>query len=377
MNSSFINFYEFSKLHHGELKKKWLEAMEEIFTKNSFIEGPANFALEKKLSEFFQTKYCSLVANGTDALEIALQSLDLPPKSFVALPTVSFYASAEAICNAGHIPLFIEVDSQGLMDIDHLEKALELYPIKAVMPVHLFGLPVDTAKITQLCRSLGVSIIEDAAQAFGTLLPSTHSPLGSSGNILCLSFYPTKNLGAFGDAGAILYSEEEIHSRILSLRNHGRSPNGYALLGRNSRCDHIQATTLLLKFEESLELNKKRREIACLYHEFLAPLVSRGLELIPKEFLPTSSWHLYPLKLPQGTNKQQVLEKLKSHSIGAVGHYYAAPLPKEKTLENFLVFPKLGPSCDFTQRVICLPMHPYLTLEQIKFTCEALASCLA
>jgi len=290
-------------------------------------------------------------------LEIALKSQDIGHGDSVAIPGITFFATAEAVINVGATPVFVDVDPlTGLMDPASLERVGKEKKIKAVMPVHIYGLPAPMGKINSICSSHKWKIIEDGAQACGTFLPS--GPVGSNKNALTtFSFYPTKNLSAMGDAGAILLHDDATAEKIKSLRNHGRGATG--MVGRNSRCDHIQAAVLLLKLREIENQNKKRKEIARLYHEQLAQLPCR---LLPRSYLETSSWHLYPIFLGDAQEREELQAFLTDSGIGS-SPYYLLSMPQEEALQAYSGERKNADA--MAGKALCLPIHPFMTERHV------------
>ncbi|MCO4794495.1 MAG: DegT/DnrJ/EryC1/StrS family aminotransferase, partial [Bacteriovoracaceae bacterium] len=264
-----VPFYDFQKLHNPEFQTKIKERFSEIIDQNGFVEGRFNHSFEERFAKLQKAKHCLLVANGTDALEISLLAYGLEPGDRVAVAGITFYASGEAVLNMGMIPVYVDVDPKsGLMCPESLERVVDKYEIKAVMPVHIYGLPADMKAIDEICHSRNIPVIEDAAQAQGGYTYT--GPVGSGKNLVTFSFYPTKNLAAFGDAGAILTDDDELAEIIKTIRNHGRS--SLEMMGRNSRCDHLQAAVLDLKLDSIEEQNQSRKKIASMYHQALKDL---------------------------------------------------------------------------------------------------------
>lgn len=353
-----VTFYNFTKLHDEDFRNEMMERFKEIINNNAFVEGKWNAEFEKDFAKMQGAKHCLLVANGTDSLEISLQALDMNQGDYVAMPSISFYATAEAVLNRGGIPVFVDVNPiTGLIDLESFKRIIKKYPVKFVMPVHIYGLPVDIDGLQSICNEHKIKIIEDAAQGQGGELKS--GPIGSSGNLTSFSFYPTKNLGAMGDAGAILTNDDSLKDKILSIRNHGRSPNGHALIGRNSRCDHVQAAFLHLRLKKTPEQNKKRKEIAKKYLEVLSGL---NLRLVPNEYINSSSWHLFPIGLPSREKKYALKDYLTSKGIGS-SLFYEKSLPEEKPLLQF--DGEKEKAFAFAANTLCIPMNPFLSENEI------------
>lgn len=363
-----IPFYNFEELHHDKFRGEIKERISKIIDQGSFVEGEYNGLFEKEFAQKQKSKHCLLVANGTDALEISLLAYGIKPGDKVGIPGITFYASGEAVLNIGAIPVHIDIDpTSGLMCPESLERILKDHDLKAVMPVHIYGLPANIDAIEKICAPKDIKIVEDAAQAQGTFL-SKGNPVGSSNNLTTFSFYPTKNLSAFGDAGCILFQDDSLVEKIIAIRNHGRGSD--KLLGRNSRCDHIQAAVLQLKLAEVDGLNQNRKAIAKKYHELLEGL---PFELLDSKFLELSSWHLYPIQFESVANREKAQKALQEKKIGCTA-FYEKSMADEKVLSQFE-----GESTnarDFAGKTLCLPIHPFLKEDDQKVIADVLKKAL-
>ena len=365
-----IGFYNFQKLHDQEFQQAVLKRFEEIVSKNAFVEGEYNKSFEAGFAKMQQAKHCDLVANGTDALEIALQAYGIGHGDKVAVQAISFYASAEAIINVGATPVFVDVEPEtGLMCTESLQRIVDQHDIKAVMCVHIYGLPADIEAIGKICAPKGIKIVEDGAQSQGGFY-ANGKPIGSSDNLITYSFYPTKNLGAFGDAGAILSSDSKLSEEIVSIRNHGRSPNGHKLIGRNSRCDSLQAAVLDLKLNSIEEQNKDRKKIAKWYFEELKDL---NINLVDEKYIDLSSWHLFPIRLETKEKKYALKEFLGSKQIGSA-LFYEKAMPEEVPLHN--VEGEKDNAITFAHQTLCLPMNPFMSQDDVKEVAAAIKEFL-
>ena len=355
-----VSFYDFKSLHDNTFQKQVKERISKILEENSFIEGEFNTKFEKEFSSMQKTNHCLLVANGTDALEISLKAIGIKEGDLVGLPGITFFATAEAIINVGAKPVFIDVSpSTGLLCPKSFSRVASSYDLKAVIPVHIYGLPAPIFEIELIAKKHNILIIEDAAQAFGAFHDENQSqPIGSSNNLITYSFYPTKNLSAIGDAGAILTKCEKTAAKIKSIRNHGRGSNN--TIGRNSRCDHIQAAVLHLKLQNAEKLNNQRKLIAKLYYKYLPELK----DALPNDkFLEVSSWHLFPLKLESIEVRKALQQHLQEANIGCAP-YYEKSMSQEDTLRGFKG--EFEEAEKLAGRVLCLPMTPFLDEKSIK-----------
>lgn len=354
-----VGFYDFARLHDEEFKKNVMERFEKIVNTNAFVEGEYNTSFENRFAKMINAKHLHLVANGTDALEIALQAYGVGSGDKVAIAAISFFATAECVVTQGATPIFVDVDPQtGLMCPESLERILAKHDIKAVIAVHIYGMPAPMEKINALCASKGIPVVEDGAQSHGGKYENGN-PIGSNDNLVTFSFYPTKNLGAFGDAGAITSYSKDLSNKILSIRNHGRSPEGHILMGRNSRCDHLQAAVLDLKLENFEVQNEQRRVVAKMYFEKLKDL---PIEMVPEKYLPISSWHLFPIRLSTREEKYALKEHLAKSSIGSA-LFYEKAMAEELPCAD--IEGEKKNALPFAAKTLCIPMNPFITPEQV------------
>tara|TARA_B100001971_G_scaffold129103_1_gene119034 strand:+ start:75365 stop:76471 length:1107 start_codon:yes stop_codon:yes gene_type:complete len=356
-----VGFYNFKELHNEKLQADIIERFKEIVSKNAFVEGEYNTKFEQEFADYIQANHCLLLANGTDALEIGLQAYDIKPGDKVAISAISFFATVECVINQGAHPIFVDVDPEtGLICPDSLERIVNKYPdIKAVIPVHIYGLPAPIEKIQPICDAKGIAIVEDGAQSHGGKYENGKM-IGSSANLCTYSFYPTKNLGAFGDAGAITAPNKKMADKIMSIRNHGRSPDGHKLFGRNSRCDHLQAAVLDLKFQSFPKQNEQRKEVAKKYFD---KLKDSKVELVPEKYLDISSWHLFPIRLSNKEEKYAMKEHLSKKGIGSA-LFYEKAMPEEKPCVDFPG--EKEKAIEFAAKTLCIPMNPFVTDDEIK-----------
>lgn len=357
-----VPFYNFHDLHDEELRNQVKEMIGEIIDNNAFVEGKYNAEFEEKFAKMQGAKHCLLLANGTDALEISLLAYGIKPGDKVGVPGITFHASAEAVLNVNAEVVHIDVDPKtGLICPESTERMIKEHDLKAIIPVHIYGLNAPIAELEEVCAKYDVKIIEDSAQAQGTFYKNG-KPVGSSNNLVTFSFYPTKNLGAFGDAGAILTNDDELAKRIVVIRNHGRGDdNAY---GRNSRCDHMQAAVLVAKLPKIENYNLQRKEVAKKYHEALKDL---SVQLLPEEYIQSSSWHLYPLQLESVALREKVQAHFKEVGIGCTPFYESA-LVDQKPIDKCPGEYEVARS--FAGKTICLPMHPFITDEDVNFIKE-------
>jgi len=344
-----------------------------------FIQGPEVDELEAKLAEFCGAKHAVGVSSGTDALQIAMMAEGIGPGDAVFLPAFTYTATAEVPLVLGATPVFVDVE-EGSFNIDLadlarrialVEKEGRLRP-RAVIGVDLYGLPANWPAIQDLCAAKGMFALDDAAQAFGASLHGRR--LGTWAQATACSFYPTKTLGCYGDGGAILTDDADRAELYRSLRTHGEGRTRYEVLrtGMNGRLDSIQAAILLAKLPLLEAELKARRQVAAWYAERLAPPV-----LTPQGFTGAeSAWGIYTIRLPDAATRGRVQASMQAAGVPSA-IYYPKPLhlqPAYAAAHRAAVAggpPPLPVSEALCERVLSLPMHPYLTEEQAGRVCAA------
>lgn len=337
---------------HSQLFTQIQDAIYTVIDNSRFVGGDPVVDFERNFAKYCQTEYCLGVGNGTDALEIAIASLDLPLGSEIIVPANSFVASAEAIVNTGHIPVFIDCDinSHGLC-IEQLESVINTNT-RAIIVVHLFGNPVDMCRVMTLAKKFGLKVIEDAAQAHGARWKK--QSVGSIGDISTFSFFPGKNLGAMGDGGAICTNNEKLFERSKMIANHGRdSKFDHKMLGRNSRLDTLQAAILNVKLPHLESWNQTRQANADFYFEALSGL--DGIEVLTLSPDATGVFHQFVVRLSQRQKCQQFMAQ---HGIETGVHYprIITQYPPFAHFESSTPNSKL-----FADTMLSIPVHQYLS----------------
>jgi len=331
-----------------------------VLRSGSYILGENVKNLEAEMAKYCGVNNVVSCANGTDALQLALRALDIGEGDEVITVAFTFVATTEAIGVVGAKPVFVDIDPNTFnMDVNEIEKRITP-KTKAILPVHLYGQPADMDKILEIAKKYDLFVIEDCAQAIGAEYKG--KKVGSFGDIGCFSFFPTKNLGAFGDAGMITTNSDHLAKRLTALRNHGGAVRYYHdEIGLNSRLDEIQAAILRVKAKHIDNWNKKRRENAYRYNELLKDI--EGV-VTPKELDKTSCvYHQYTIQVP---NRDAVHQYLQENGIGAM-IYYPVPLHLQKLHAN--MGGKVGDlpvTEEKTTLVMSLPMFPELTFEEQK-----------
>ena len=336
-----------------------------VLNRTVFILGPEGQALESEVAASCDTKHGVGVGSGTDALEIALRALGVGAGDEVIVPTFTFIATAGACMLVGAEPVFADIrpDTYNI-DVEDVRRRLTPYT-KAIIAVDLYGQVADMRELEALCREKGIFLIEDAAQSLGAM--RNGRPAGNFGDAACISFYPSKNLGGYGEGGMIVTNNDDVAEQSRLIRNHGTiGPYKYGRLGRNSRLDEIQAAILRVKFRHLPQWTKERRRQAAMYDEMLAR-ASVVTPVIADESEP--NYYLYTIR----TTKRDALRKhLADRSVSSVV-YYPSPL---HTQPPFAAGGQAEGDCPVAEQavaeVLSIPISPDLTDDQIKRVAAAI-----
>jgi len=349
------------KAQYLAIKDEIDQAIVKVLDSCRFILGPEMKALEDEIAAFCGTKHAVAVANGTDALVLALKACKIGPGDEVITSPYTFFSSAETIANVGAKPVFADIDPVTLnIDVNKIEEKISIRT-RAIIPVHIFGQMVNMPKIMELAEKYKLKVIEDAAQAIGAEYRGRKA--GSYGDAGTFSFFPTKNLGGYGDGGMVVTNDDRVAEKIRMLRYHGqKSKYYYEEIGYNSRLDEIQAAILRVKFRHLNAWNQARREKAAVYDQLLAPLAKAGKLILPgrdPDALPV--YHLYVLR---ADNRDKIAGALEKRGI-ASGIYYPLPLHLQ-TAFAYLGYkagdlPVAEKACT---QALALPCYPELTLAQ-------------
>ena len=357
------------KSQYQSLKHEFDEAILKVVAETAFISGKYARAFEEAFAEYLGVQHCIAVANGTDALEIGLKAIGVGVGDEVLVPANTFFATAEAVGNVGAKPVFVDIEPN-FYNLDPSKIEEKITPrTKALIPVHLYGLPAEMDEIMALAQKHGLKVLEDCAQAHGATYKG--KTVGTFGDVATFSFYPSKNLGAFGDAGAIVTNNAETAEIARLIANHGQiAKNRHSLIGRNSRLDGIQAAVLSVKLPHLDAWLEARRRNAALYNELLA---DSGLQL---PFAPEHSRHTYHLYVVQVPNREAVQQKLSEAGIESGTHYPTA-LPFLEAYAHLNYQPSDFPVAHAQMdKILSLPMYAELTEEMIERVCQTLKSAI-
>lgn len=375
-----------SKIPLVDLKAQYLRyrdefdaAVAECIGNTAFIGGAPVAAFSAEFAEFCGGGHVATCNNGTDALMLAISAILGPGKGEgeIILPSHTFFATAEAVAHCGYKPTFIDVTPDtALMDVAQIEAAITPRT-RAIMPVHLYGQMVPMQPVFEIANKHGLPVIEDAAQAHGAVQrwpDGTEYRPGSHSAAACFSFYPGKNLGAWGDGGAVLTQDAELAKKITRFANHGaESKYVHVDIGLNSRLDGLQAAVLRVKLRHLAQGNAQRREIAAWYDELVAEIP--GAEPIRRHPANEHVYHLYIVRVSR--DRDDILKSLNDQGIGA-GIHYPIPCHEQPAFAHLNVPPESLPiSHGLGPNILSLPIFPELTRAQAAHVAAALKHAMA
>ncbi len=375
------------KLQYKEIKEEIEKKLPEIFESQMLVLGPEVEKLEKTLAEYSDCKYAVGVSSGTDALLMALMALDIGPGDEVIVPTYSFFATAGVVARLHAIPVFVDSEIQ-TFNIDPKLIEEKITPkTKAIIPVHLYGQAAGMEEILKIAGKHNIPVIEDAAQAIGTQYQDGRKA-GSMGLMGCFSFYPTKNLGGFGDGGIITTNDEKLSIKLRQMRNHGMEPKYYhKFVGGNFRLDAIQAAVLNIKFPYLAKWHESRRNNAVKYNtQFIAKGLAEAEGIIRfndknRVLLPAAvyrsggaeNYHIYNQYIIRVNKRDELRKYLADNGIGSE-IYYPVPFHRQECFESMIPSAEKFPVADmFAEETLALPIFPELTEEQIEYTVKTIA----
>lgn len=354
-----------------EIDEEVMVGVKQVFATTSFIGGPEVGQFETDYAHFLGAKHCIGVGNGTDALELALRASGVEAGGEVILPANTFIATAEAVSRIGAVPVLVDVDPEFLLIDPERVRAAVTDRTQAIIPVHLFGQTAFVEKLEPIARECGAAIVEDAAQAQGATRFGQSA--GNLGTAAGTSFYPGKNLGAAGDAGAVLSNSDDIERRVRLLSDHGSSQKyQHDAVGMNSRLDTVQAVVLNAKLSRLERWNERRREAAARYNGLLADIP--GIEL-PREAEGNNDvWHLYVVRVD---DRDRVLAALNEAGIGA-GIHYPTPVHLTGAFAHLRLLSGSFPVAEAAAgRILSLPLFPHITDAQQRYVADVLGKSVS
>jgi len=359
---------------YRSIHKEINQAVQSVLDRGQFILGPEVEALEKEIAASCHTRQAVGVASGTDALELLLRAYGIGDGDEVIVPVFTFMATALAVRLAGATPVFVDIEPK-TYTIDPAQIPQAITPrSKAILPVHLFGHPCNIEEVLSIAKKSHLKVIEDCAQAIGAT--ANGEPVGCFGDAGAFSFYPSKNLGAYGDGGMVVTNDVTLADRLRTFRWYGMRDRSRAEeLGRNSRLDELQAAILRVKLRYLDQWNEARRRNAMVYQQAFQkhpPQKGPTKEVILPQELPgyRHVYHLYPIRIPQ---RDQVRQALVAEGIGAQVHYDCI-LPEQPIFQPTLRAPQSFPVAQAVARdVLSLPMYPELSTDEIHRVVKALS----
>ncbi len=378
------------KAQYQTLKPELESALLRVAESQMLILGPEVQKIESTLAEYCGAKHAIGCSSGTDALLMALMALDIKPGDEVILPTYSFFATAGVVARLNAVPVFVDSEPDSFnIDPALIEKHITSHT-KAIIPVHLYGQSADMEAIMKIADAHGIPVIEDGAQAIGAQYKDGRK-VGSIGLIGCFSFYPTKNLGGFGDGGLVVTSDEAMATKLLRMRNHGMDPKYYhKFVGGNFRLDAIQAAVLNVKFPHLEGWHEGRRHNASLYDKYF---VEAGLSsgnnaadfgtdnkvLLPQAVfknMDVRNYHIYNQYIIRVQQRDELRQFLSENEIGSE-IYYPVPFHRQECFSYLGCKDEDFPVANrFAAESIALPIYPELPEAQIRFVVEKIAEFL-
>jgi dTDP-4-amino-4,6-dideoxygalactose transaminase len=355
---------------YASIRNEIRSAVDRVMDSQRFILGPEVEGLEREIAAYSRCAHAIGVSSGTDALLAALMVIDLKPGDEVITTPYSFFATAGAIARLGAKPVFTEID-RDTFNIDPAEIERKISGrTRAILPVHLFGQMADMTAIMEIAKRHKLLVIEDAAQAIGSERDGQRA--GSAGDLACFSFFPSKNLGAFGDGGMVTTNDSDLAERVRLLRSHGfKTKYDNEILGGNFRLDEIQAAVLRVKLKYLDGWTEGRRRNAALYRQSLQN--ARAVEL---PFEIPNSRHIYNQFVIRSARRDELMAHLKEQKIGCEV-YYPIPLHLQQCFHDLACRPGDFPISEAASREsLALPIYPELTAEMIQVVCRAISNSL-
>lgn len=344
------------KTQYAAIKDEIAQAINTVLDSGQYILGPENAAFEEEFAKAHNAKYCLTVNNGTSAIHLALWALGIGNGDEVLVPVNTFIATAEAVLLAGATPVFVDNDAFFNMDADQLAGAMT-EKTKAILPVHLYGQPAQMDRIASFAKEFNLMVVEDAAQAH--LAKYQGRSIGSWGAATCFSFYPGKNLGAYGEGGAIITNDESVAYRAKLIRDHGSETKyEHVIAGHNYRLEAMQSAILRVKLRHLPAWTEQRRAIARQYSEAFASIPQLSAPKVREGAEPV--WHLYVIETE---NREALKDHLTAKGIGT-GLHYPNPLHRQKALAEYVTnhtYPNAEASA---RKLLSLPMYPEMTTSQ-------------
>jgi dTDP-4-amino-4,6-dideoxygalactose transaminase len=361
-------FFDLKKVH-TEIGTQLIGAIKRVMERGDYILSEETAAFEKEFSDYIGTKWGVGMNSGSDALLLSLQALEIGKGDEVITVAHTFSSTVDAVVRMGARPVFVDVDPETFcMDTASIEDKIS-EKTKALLPVHIYGHPADMDAISQLAEHYNLFVVEDACQAHGA--EHRGRKVGGLGHLGCFSFYPTKNLGACGDGGMVVTSNEEIAEKLKMLRNYGlKGKHQKEIMGQNSRLDEAQAAILRAKLKHLDRWNERRRVIANQYRSYLED--TNLILPIEKEYAK----HAYHLYVVQHEKRDMLQNCLRDKAKIQTMVHYPVPVHQQEIYRKMENTPKLPITEKLCGQILSLPMHPWLTDEEVATVAKGVSRCL-
>lgn len=356
-----INYLDFKK-DYRERKNIYLRAFNNVMKNGVYVLGGEVKSFEENFAKYLGVKYCIGVANGLEALQISLMALGIGKGDEVITTPLSAMATTLSILAVGATPVFVDIKNNGQLDENLIEKVITK-KTKAILPVHLYGQPLEIEKIKNICKKYKLFLIEDVCQAHATRYKG--KIVGAFGDTACYSFYPTKNLGAIGDGGAITTNDDKLAKLLFQIRDYGQeSKYKHTIYGLNSRLDELQAAILNEKLKLLNKDTNKRKLIAKRYVKNLSNI--SGINLVLPELVSDSNFHLFVIR----TERRDELQKhLKNNGVPSLVHYPIS-IPDQPIFNNVYGKVDLPIVRKFVNEILSIPCHPFMKLGEVDYVCR-------
>jgi len=354
-----------------QIRKEVLSAVEAVCSNAAFVLGPDVESFEKEFASYCGTKFCVALHSGTSSLHVALKALGLKKGAGVIVPAMTFIATSAMVSLSGGIPIFVDIDPKSYcIDLDRVEELLTsdrctlTSPVGAILPVHLYGQPAHMDRILEIAKKYGLGVVEDCSQAHGSTWNGRK--VGGFGRAGCFSFYPAKNLGAYGEGGALVTNAEDIFDFARSMRDHGSHQKYLHLFeGHNYRLDTLQAAILRIKLRHLENWTAQRRNVAAWYRALLGNL--EEVTLPAEENGVKHVYHLFVILTPR---RDELRSFLSEKGVGT-GIHYPFPLHLQPAYQHLGLKEGSFPVAERVAReCLSLPIYPELTREQVGYVCE-------
>lgn len=355
---------------NSQLEPEILAAITQVTRTGRFVLGPEVQLLEQRVARLCKAPHAIGCASGSDALLLALLAADIQPGDEVIVPSFTFFATASAVTRLGGIPIFVDIDPDTFNISPAAIEAAITPQTKAIIPVHLFGLPADMPRINQIAQEHQLVVVEDAAQAIGAGIDG--QPTGSLGDMACFSFYPTKNLGGFGDGGMLTAQSDAFAAKLKLLRVHGMEPRYYhEIVGINSRLDTIQAAVLNVKLPHLQGWSRARARNAQRYEEMFAAAGLQDFLTLPTHAPEyTHVWNQYTVRISQ--SRDELRSYLGEQNVGSE-IYYPVPLHQQKCFDALPKRFALPETERAAKEVLSLPVYPLMTIPEQEYVVDRIS----